>query len=240
MGRLFSCTFLGLSTVYFIYCPKISILSCILRLYSLYFSRPIFPYFLSLFFPFFRIFQHNFSLIFPYFPGYSSKEKPFYVDALQSTAVDRLDLPYYDPEHLLATMETLRAEAADYQARLQAATFAEQGWKWDDATQAWIRDTQEGVAIRTPLQLRSGVASRRGGEQGVAGAEPPVPGLEEEPPAPGDDAHLLPPGVDVQAPVEDFSDEMAAFYSEADVTQSTGAQTGAPDTAVPASEISGE
>ena len=163
------------------------------------------------------------------------------MDALQSTAVDRLDLPYYDHERLLATMETLRAEAADYQARLQAATFAEQGWKWDDATQAWVQDTQEGGGVAdTAAAAQWGGEQEGGGEQGVAGAEPPVPGLEEEPPAPGDDAHLLPPGVDVKAPVEDFSDEMVAFYSEADVTQSTGAQTGAPDTAVPASEISGE
>ena len=149
------------------------------------------------------------------------------MDALQSTGIDRIDVPYYDPESLLATMETLRQEAADYQAQLQAATFAEQGWSWDDATQQWVHDTQKDEAGET--STGEAVQWDDAGEKvAAAGAEPPVPG-EEEPPVPGVDEALLPPGVDpapvqaADAPQVDISDEIAAFYSDADVTKQAAA-----------------
>lgn len=176
------------------------------------------------------------------------------MDALQSTGVDRLDLPYYDPEQLLSGMESLRAEAADYQARLQAATFAEQGWRWDDETQQWVQNTEEEGAAATgetaaaAAQWSDATAGDSAEKSATAAAvaavssEPPVPGLEEEPPVPGDDTHLLPPGVDAEAPAagNDFSDEMAAFYSDADVTTSAQAAGATATSDVTTNEVSTE
>ena len=104
----------------------------------------------------------------------SPKEKPYYCDAILSTGIDRLDLPTYDPEALMANYEELQEAARIHQAQLQAQQYqqAARDSNWgqppvpgleDETPEAQAYDATAGGGDDTWTQAADGSWSQPGG-----------------------------------------------------------------------------